>query len=380
MKLSTLIPIRCLMLLLAVCISRGRTSHAAEPFMGAYINIPKLFKRDANIRERERALREHLDRFRASGLRVVMPYVTTTAGEAIYPSQIVPVRYYDNWDPLRFIIRAARARGLQVYPVTCVLACGKHELRGILKQHPEWALRDDKGRPIGHISPCHPQARAWVVSVMREIVTNYKPDGMLLDYLRFNNRPMQLDPHGSAAFKKQLGVDTKADQRQKLQRFKEDNLTELMRSISVELRRQQRGIRLAIYSWGPHVIQDHRVAQDWKTWAREGYIDMVNVSGYCYPQNYGDRYLQVFTQRINRALEVNRSLDNPIDVTLCLGIKTSHGEIEAAQDIQDYLGIAQRLGVQGTSVFTWSYLQPHLETVQRRGYFRQFEKGLTSRR
>jgi len=379
MQMPTTIPVRCLMLIIAGVSVTGSVSRADEPFMGAYVNIHKLVERSSSIRDRERVLEEHLDRFQASGLRVVMPYATTTTGTAMYPSEIVPIRYYGTWDPLRFIIRAARARGLQVYPVTCVLACGKHELRGILEQHPEWALRDDKGRRIGHISPCHPQARAWVVSVMREIVEKYKPDGMLLDYLRFNNRPMQLDPHGAAAFKKQLGVVSAADQRRKLQRFKEDSLTELMRAISVELRRQQPGIPLAIYSWGPHVIQNHRVAQDWKTWARKGYINMVNVSGYCYPKNYSDRYLQVFADRMGRALEINKSLGSPIDVTLCLGIKTSHGEIDKAEDVQDYLRIAKRLGVHGTSVFTWTYLQPYLETVKQRGYFSQFEKGLTRR-
>ena len=98
--------------------------------MGAYLNIPRLFDPDSDIRDRERSIGEQLDRFKAGGLRVVMPYATTTAGTALYPSEIVPASQYSNWDPLRVIVRAARARGLQVYPVTCVLACGKQEPRG----------------------------------------------------------------------------------------------------------------------------------------------------------------------------------------------------------------------------------------------------------
>jgi uncharacterized lipoprotein YddW (UPF0748 family) len=152
-----------------------------------------------------------------------------------------------------------------------------------------------------------------------------------------------------------------------------------MRSISVELRRQQPGITLAIYSWGPHVIQNHRVAQDWRTWAQKGYIDMVNVSGYCYPKNYGDRYLQVFADRIGGALAINQKLDRPIDVTLCLGIKTSHGQIDKAADVGDYLSIAKRLGVDGAAVFTWAHAQPYLEDINQGGYFGEFEDGLKSR-
>lgn len=351
-----------------------------QSFSGAYLNIPLLFDPDSGIRDRERSIEEQLDRFKASGLRVVMPYATTTAGAALYSSQIIPTRQYSNWDPLRVIVRAARARGLQVYPVICVLACGKQEPQGILQQHREWALRDDNGRPIGHISPCHPQARAWVVSVMKEIVEQYKPDGLLLDYLRFNNRPMQLDPHGAAELDKLIGVIPEAAQPRELQRFKEACLTELMRAISVEVRRQQPGIKVAVYSWGPHVTQNHRIAQDWRTWAQKKYIDMVNVSGYCYRKNYGDRYLRVFEDRIQGVLDINKELGRPIDVTVCLGIKTSHGQIDTAADIDDYLSISRRLGVDGATVFTWSYVQPYLEDIKQHGYFREFEDGVESRR
>ena len=368
-----------LMLLTAVVCATGGVSRADEPFMGAYVNIPKLFDPNVNIRDRERSIEKQLDRFKASGLRVVMPYVTTTVGTALYPSEIIPTCLYSNWDPVSVFMREARARGLQVYPVTCVLACGKQQPQGILKQHTEWALRDESGLPIGHISPCHPQARDWVVSVMHEIVEKYHPDGLLLDYLRFNNRPMRLDPHGAAELEKLMhGVPEKL-QSGKLQGFKEECLTELMQSISVDLRRQQPGIKLAIYSWGPHVIQDHRVAQDWRTWAQNGYIDMVNVSGYCFPENYGDRYLQVFADRISGALAINQKLRRPIDVTLCLGIKTSHGQIGKAADVDEYLTTASQLGVNGVAVFTWSHAEPFLDEIVKAGYLTEFEDGLKSR-
>ena len=368
----------CLMLLSAVVCAAGGMSRADEPFMGAYVNIPKLFDSGSDIRDRERSIGKQLDRFKSSGLRVVMPYVTTTVGTALYPSEIVPVRMYSDWDPLSVLIREARTRGLQVYPVTCVLACGKQQPQGILQQHPDWALRDEDGRPIGHISPCHPQARDWVVSVMHEIVEKYKPDGLLLDYLRFNNRPMQLDPHGAAELEKLTRVSPTLLKPHMLQRFKEDCLTELMRSISVDLRQQQPEIKLAIYSWGPHVIQNHRVAQDWRTWAQKGYIDMVNVSGYCFPENYGDRYLQVFADRIGGALAINQTLRRPIDVTLCLGIKTSHGQIGKAADVDDYLSTAGRLGVDGAAVFTWSHAEPYLDEIVQAGYLTAFEDHLKS--
>ncbi|MDG1896925.1 MAG: family 10 glycosylhydrolase [Fuerstiella sp.] len=368
------------LLLTAVASTTSDAACAHEPFMGAYVNIPKLFDSDSDIADRVRAIEVHLDRFKASGLNVVMPYVTTTVGTALYPSEIVPDRLYPDWEPLRVVMRAAQARGLQVYPVTCVLACGKERPQGILLQHTEWALRDEAGSPIGHISPCHPQARAWVVSVMHEIVEKYEPDGLLLDYLRFNNRPMQLDPHGATQLQKLTRGISASLKPQRLQRFKEDNLTRLMQSISIDLRRQQPGIKLAIYSWGPHVVQNHRVAQDWRTWAQKRYIDMVNISGYCFPKNYGDRYMQVFADRIGGALEINRRLRRPIYVTLCLGIKTSHGQIDNATDVNNYLATAGRLGVDGAAVFTWAHAEPYLDNIVQAGYLTNFTDSLRNRR
>ena len=82
-------------------------------------------------------------------------------------------------------------------------------------------------------------------------------------------------------------------------------------------------------------MKGHRVAQDWRTWASKGYIDMVNISGYCYRKNYGDRYLKVFEKRLRGAVEINKALGSPVEITFCLGIRTSHGHIPRAQEVED---------------------------------------------
>ena len=346
-----------------------------KSFVGTYVNIHHLCEAGDSIAVREQALRNHLDRVKASGIDVVMPYATTTSGSALYPSEILPNHVYSDWDPLRLIVKEASVRGLRVYPVPCVLACGRDKPTGILAKHPEWALCCPGGRPIGHISPGHPDARAWVVSVMKEIVTRYRPDGLLLDYMRFNNRPMRLDPHSVALLEKRHRLKYSKLSPDQIQEFKEVELTRLMSRISREVRRIQPGIPVAIYSWGPHVVEGHRVAQDWRTWASKGYIDMVNISGYCYRKNYGDRYLKVFEKRLRGAVEINKALGSPVEITFCLGIRTSHGHITRAQEVADYLKVAKRVEVNGVSMFTWSYLQPFLPMIEERRYLQEFRRS-----
>jgi hypothetical protein len=58
---------------------------------------------------------------------------------------------------------------------------------------------------------------------------------------------------------------------------------------------------------------------------------------------------------------------------------TSHGKIREAREIEDYLNIAKRRGVNGAAVFTWETLQPYLPEVKKAGYFEKFTSGLPPR-
>ena len=67
---------------------------------------------------------------------------------------------------------------------------------------------------------------------------------------------------------------------------------------------------------------------------------------------------------------------NPVELTICVGISTSHGKIREAKEIKDYLDIGRRHGVHGASIFTWETLQPYLPEVKEAGYFEEFTSGL----
>ena len=102
---------------------------------------------------------------------------------------------------------------------------------------------------------------------------------------------------------------------------------------------------------------------------------MVNISGYCYRKNYADRYLKVFEKRLRGAVEINKDLGSPVEITFCLGIRTSHGRITRAQEVADYLKVAKRVEVNGVSMFTWSYLQPFLPMIEERRYLQEFRRS-----
>ena len=126
--------------------------------------------------------------------------MTTTSDQAEYPSQFIPDKIWGEWDPVAVIVREARKHGVQVWPSMCVMACGSKEPRGILKQHPEWALRDKGGNPMGYLSAGNPEVHKYVISVLSEIATKYQPDGIMLDYCRYPGDEAAMDPVSQAKF------------------------------------------------------------------------------------------------------------------------------------------------------------------------------------
>lgn len=353
---------------------RGRSIEAStnssraefpRPFRGAYLHLHKLLKPDSDSAAQAEILARELDRMEQFGLNALLPFVTTSSGKALYDSALLPEKLYSNADPVRILAREARVRGIGFYPVVPVVVCGDEKPAGILLQQPEWALRHADGRAMGYISPANPEARRWLASVIREIVAKYQPEGIVLDYIRYANRPLRLDPAGEERFRKSLPADCPAvEEKRLLQRFKESELTELARLISETTRAERPDLKLAAYCWGAHVAQDHQIAQVWPLWVERGYLDMVNISGYCHRETYGEKFLSVFEQRMSDALKLNQQLPKPAMLTFALGVNTSHGRVHSVDDIRRYLDIAERLKLDGVAYFTWEYLQPYVDEIK----------------
>ncbi len=371
-------------LLLCWCLSAGLTGklpfvavgHAAppptEPFLAAYVPLSLLLENKTDADSRDQAIAECLTQMKSCGLNTVMPHLTDVGGRAYYPSQIITNRPWGDWDPMVVLQREARRLGLRVYAKLNIMTSGDKTPAGILLEHPEWALRSVTGERVGYISPAHPQARAWVAAVCTEIVTRYQPDGLLLDHVRFPGEPVQLDP--AAAKKHPLpGPSADAAEKKAFQQFKVDQLTEQMRLISQSARKAKPDLRIALYSWGPMVVTGNP-SQNWPAWGKLGYVDILNVSGYCFTNNFGPKYLDAFAKRMRETVTLNREVGEPMLVTFALGVKTSHGEIHQASEVDDYLKLASENGVKGVAFFTWNALVPFAEEVRRAHYVSDFDR------
>lgn len=344
-----------------------------QPLRASYFHPNRVIPPNGTPEEQTTAIRTALDRFESSGFNAIFPYFTGSSGDAYYSSTLHATRVYGERDPLAELIREARQRRIHVYPVLCVTVCGNDAPTGILKEHPDWALRHLDGSPLGYVSPAHPEARKWLVSVADEIVRKYQPDGIILDYIRYHNRPLLLDPAADQRFLASLPAEVTPEQEKALmQQFKEDELTELVRLYSEAVRNARTGTLLGIYSWGPHVAANHQIAQCWPRWVKDGYLDLVNVSGYYHHDKYGDKYLEMFEQKMRSAVELNRGTGRPVPLSFALGVETSHGKVHSADDIRIYLNKAAESQLDGFVAFTWNTLLPYLDELDQTGDIRNF--------
>ena len=347
---------------------------AAEPFRCICASVE--FSDPALAPEaREALMAEALDGIEACGITTVIPYATTTSGKVYWPGTDVEMDGQAGWDTLGIFVDKARARGLKVMPAVCVLAAGHDAPSGILERHPEWALHDAKGAPLGWISPANEAARAWLTALVMSLVKHVKPDGIMLDYMRFPSQGgVALDPAAMTAFEAAAPANEGAAARKaRLQQAKETALTLLMTDLGKALRAHDPKLHIGLYTWGANVTSGHAIAQQWPVWLREGCLDLLNVSGYCYRDNYGDAYLEVFEKRLRDAAELARRESAAVELTFALGVKTSHGALETAADMKTYLDIARRTGYSGVAAFAWRSLAAFKEETAKAGYLRWSE-------
>lgn len=331
----------------------------------AYLHPERVYNHPDDTKATKETSKQILNVAESLQLNALFPYFTGGLGQPYYPSDIVPGNPFGAHDPLSDLISEAKSRGIKVYPVVCVAICGNESPTGILLEHPEWALRHPDGQPLGYLSPAHPEARQWIVHVIEEILKRYNPDGILLDYIRFHNRPLRLDAAAEELFERSLPPDcTPQERKARMQAFKEEAVTAWVHEIAQAVQRIKPGAALGAYCWGPHTTQNHLTAQVWPRWVAAGYLDFVNISGYYHRESYQDRYLTVFEQKIAEAVAINRALPRQAQLSFALGIVTSHGRVHSTEDIITYLRHAKKLGMPGFAYYLLNDIDPYLEELK----------------
>jgi len=241
-------------------------------------------------------------------------------GDAYYNSQLVPrstLLPRGDYDPLRDIIPLAHSYGIKIHAwVNMYLSWSARKMPSnpdhIVNRYPEWVEVNGRGkgdlefisqngrngREGVYLSPLNDDANNHLLTVINELVQNYKLDGIHLDYVRFQDRDYGYNRAGRKKFLMQYNVDPitlgngkgsywyrlNPEDKEKYwlywNNFRRDELTSFIGNINSSIKSIRPGIKFsAAVKPNPDVARN-RFFQDWPSWLNNGSMDFV------IPMNY----------------------------------------------------------------------------------------------
>ncbi|MGC1394226.1 MAG: family 10 glycosylhydrolase, partial [Coleofasciculaceae cyanobacterium] len=273
----------------------------------------------------EQDLAKIFDKLAGAGFNTVF-FETLNASYPIYPSRIAPQQnpLTKGWDPLAAAVKLAHQRGMELHAWVWMFAAANRRHNAILNQsadypgpvlkaHPEWAMFDARGRLFDQnnkkafFDPAHPEVRKYLMSLLDEIATRYKVDGIQLDYIRYPfqdpsvNQTYGYGRAGRQQFQALTGVDpvnVKVSDRllwQKWTNFRIQQIDSFVTAVSQRLRSQRPNLILSTAVFPlPRSERLQRLQQNWEDWAIKGEVDLM------IPMTYAldTRGLQILAQPV----------------------------------------------------------------------------------
>lgn len=170
------------------------------------------------------------------------------SGSVFYQSDIAPIAQgYQNFDALQAVITAAHAAGIKVHAWIPQF----HDQQAFLA-HDEWqmqALVDGVQTPFTgsngneyFVNPVHHEVQQYERSIIQEVIGNYDVDGVVLDWIRFDNYNMDVSDYTVAKYQAQFGYsplsidfDTDSPQRQQWNEWRTEQIGQYVGDIREDI-------------------------------------------------------------------------------------------------------------------------------------------------
>ena len=246
-----------------------------------------------------------LDNIKAEGFNSVF-LETYFHGKTIFPSKTmnkygftVQNENFEGFDPLDVWIKEAHKRDIKVHIWFQSFYVGNQPPESnpssILSVRPDWGNKTKKfaSSPTAtksvsehngyFIDPANPEVQEFLLELLDEIITTYKPDGINLDYIRYPNATAGNDQnawgfteYARNDFKSVYGVDpvdlTTADANwYDWNQYRRNNITNFVKKVGKLGREKNVYISAVIFPDLASALASKQ--QDWRTWSANSYID-----------------------------------------------------------------------------------------------------------
>lgn len=275
-------------------------------FRGVWIatvgNIDWPSKQGLGAAQQKAELIQILDAHQRAGINAIM-FQIRPAADALYGKGREPwSRYLSGiqgqapnpfYDPLDFAIKEAHSRGMELHawmnPYRATVDSRSNIASDhITRTHPEWFF-SYSGKKL--FDPGLPQVRAYITSVVMDVVKNYNIDGIHFDDY-FYPYPEKNPIPDMATFRK-YGNGTSIED------WRRENVDILIKEISESIKAEKPFVKFGISPFGIwDNVGNHpegsktagfsgyrQLYADAKKWSMEGWVDYINPQIY-FPFNY----------------------------------------------------------------------------------------------
>ena len=225
-------------------------------------------------------------RLAGNGFTAILPNMLW-GGVAYYPSEILPVapEVAARGDPVAACLAACRKHGMQmhVWKVNWNLGRTPGDFLDRLRQ--EGRLQaDSSGKESPWLCPSHPENQRLEIDSMVEVARRYAVDGIHFDYIRYPDSGHCFCAGCRTRFEQATGV-TVADWpggvaqagplRQRWLEWRRSHITAVVKAVSGQARAVRPGLQVSAAVFRNWPSDRDSVAQDWKHWCDQGFLDFV---------------------------------------------------------------------------------------------------------
>ena len=219
-------------------------------------------------------------------------------GDAAYTPNRVSNFYINNekqyhaikdslFDPLDYIITKNKNSELEIHAWFTTFVITGHDLEKFHPEHiyfakPEWVTCDfsqekmDYKKYMGaYLDPGIPEVQKYTKNVILDLVTNYKVDGIHLDYIRYPDSHYGFSELALEAYRK----DVKFQDADAWKKWKEDQITNFVKDVYSNVKKisPKTQVTAAVIS---NLGEAERYSQNWIKWLQEGYLDKAYLMEY----------------------------------------------------------------------------------------------------
>lgn len=209
------------------------------------------------------------------------------SGYVFYNSAIAPkAKGYSSFDALAAVITEAHKKGIKVKAWVPQF----HD-KAAIDRNSGWQMMSAVGgKTVPYtgsnseyfVSPLIPDVQAYERSIIKEITSNYNVDGIILDWIRFDDYNMDVSTYSRSAFQTAFGYDPLSidftsdnDKRRQWQDWRTTKLADYFAAVRNDVRGIKPGVELGVYVLP---LEFTEVAQDASKFADS--IDSISPMAY----------------------------------------------------------------------------------------------------